>query len=234
MPNLDPTPILDVYPWRSQPRQEVHSLGNAGGLSGSKLWKFVANDKIELILRAWPSDQAVISRVEKVHSLLKHVDIFTCIPRVRQVRDGLSVIQSQGRCWDLSTWMTGNPANLSVPSDIQVVTALETLAHLHERLSGLDAGFAASPGLIRRYDELNKLHHGDWDVLRQAVASSPLRIERELALEVLAMVRRFLKPMTSNALFEGLSLHPCIRDARPEHFLFDPTDRLTGLIDFCA
>jgi homoserine kinase type II len=117
----------------------------------------------------------------------------------------------------------------------RVQAALTALAAFHQRLAR-HAVEGPSPGLAHRLQELRDLQAGGFDALERILTA-----RREIP--GLELVRRWLEQARSLApiLIERtrrqagspIPLQPCVRDARPEHFLFE-ANRLTGLVDFGA
>ena len=102
----------------------------------------------------------------------------------------------------------------------------------NSRIEGL------SPGLRRRFEAINKLELGGFETLERAI--EPRRgldlsncdaamIWIRLARTAAPQVREPLRQASSRSVM----LQPCLRDARPEHFLFEG-DQLSGLVDFGA
>jgi len=111
------------------------------------------------------------------------------------------------------------------------------MAALHVRLS--DPGHRGfSPGLIERHQSIRQLIAGGFDMLER-VCAVPRETEcdpREQALRWLTPARRLARGVEARlraAVTRVVELQPCLRDARPEHFLFEG-ERLSGLVDFGA
>jgi homoserine kinase type II len=112
------------------------------------------------------------------------------------------------------------------------------MAALHQRLAA-ERRPGTSPGLAHRHEAITHLLRGGFDALEQAVrtADAPEHDEtRPLAMRWLGLARaaapRLLDPLRE-AAGRTVPLQPCLRDAKPEHFLFEG-DRVTGLVDFGA
>jgi Ser/Thr protein kinase RdoA (MazF antagonist) len=110
------------------------------------------------------------------------------------------------------------------------------LANFHRRLVGEQAQ-ETSPGLRNRRDTLAALVRGGFDTLaRAAVRALPHNLEKADVYSWLTLARQ-LGPMLLVPLEQSadriIRVQPCLRDARPEHFLFEG-DRLSGLVDYGA
>jgi homoserine kinase type II len=119
-----------------------------------------------------------------------------------------------------------------------VRSAFAALAAFHQRLAG-EQREGVSPGLGQRYEAVAQLVRGGIDLLEQAIGRAGGSSEStcgqaakrwgELAR---AVAPRLLDPLRE-AAGRVAPLQPCLRDARPDHFLFEG-DRLSGLVDFGA
>jgi homoserine kinase type II len=222
------------YPARFQPQASLEPLGNAGGHSGAALWRYRAAAGA-LVLRAWPHDGPSATRLAQIHAWLRTVSDLRFIPVPIPGSDGESVQQHAGRCWELAPWLPGTADLGSPPSFRHVQLALEALAALHVRLSS-DRAEGLSPGLNYRVRELEELAGGGLDRLCAALAPLPAGEHRDMghrwaALARLAIPRVLLGLRDRSSL--SVPLQPCLRDARPEHLLFDG-DAFSGMVDFGA
>ena len=131
--------------------------------------------------------------------------------------------------------MPGAP-DLDLPPSIDHVrNAFAALARFHLRLNHHQRN-EPSPGLRLRFRELQELAGCGFDRLESVPAASPpddliAPARRWLALARTALPR--ILPLATAPAGLAVPVQPCLRDARPEHFLF-VENRLTGLIDFGA
>lgn len=234
MTDDDPRRLLTRYSDRLGPAGAVRSLGGGGGLSGSRLWRF-ASSTGEMVIRAWPERDGSRARIEAIHGWLQAAADLSFLPQPIPALDGRTVQELGGRCWEVAPWLSGAPETNRPPAVERVRAAFEALAMFHQRLDR-GSSIVPSPGLNARREEVARLAHGGFDAIERAVANraddplSPsalhwLDLARRLARRVLVeveVVRRLAIP-----------LRPCLRDARPEHFLFQG-NVVTGLVDFGA
>jgi homoserine kinase type II len=226
--------VLSIYPPHVQPTSFPEALGGSGGLSGATLWRY---DSLAggMLVKAWPVDGPPISHLEAVHKWLGEAKDLSFLPQPVPALDGRTVHQFGGRCWEVAPWMRGTPDLQNPPSTEHVRTAFRALATFHQRLSR-EALVGPSPGLEHCIGELIELVSHGFDrlqsVLDQAgenecysTAKRCLVLARAMTPELLSMIR--------DGARHGVALQPCLRDARPEHFLFNE-DRLSGLVDFGA
>lgn len=229
--------LLARYPRRAQPLGELQSLGGAGGLSGSQLWRYCSEQGL-LVLRGWPSDGPGRAHLQQVHRWLRTANDLGFIPAPIADRAGETLREYDGRFWELARWMPGAAELARPPATIHVRSALAALAAFHQRLGG-ERRMATSPGLAQRHAAIADLLRGGFDAMERAIATldaSPPDTVRPAALRWLGLARlvapRLLDPLHA-AAGRVVPLQPCLRDARPEHFLFEG-GRVSGMVDFGA
>jgi Ser/Thr protein kinase RdoA (MazF antagonist) len=226
--------LFDRYPAATRPTSPVEPLGNAGGLSGARLFRFESG-RGRLVARQWPPDGPGRERLRQIHAYLKATRDLGFVPVPLPTLDGSTIVELEGRYWEIAPWMTGE-ADLSRPPAPGRLRAgfgglaafLSRLAS--ERIEGL------SPGLAQRAQELERLMFGEFEQLRYRLVRSPSDPATPLArlwLDRAIALAPKVAEATRKAAGRPLPLQPCLRDARPDHFLFDG-DRLTGLVDFGA
>jgi homoserine kinase type II len=191
----------------------------------------------ELALRAWPTDGPAPATLETIHAWLSQaVDSALPIALPIMTLEKRTLLRQNGQSWQLEPWMPGMPDLAHPPAQEHVITVYATVARFHERLSR-QTRFGPSPGFDARIQELRSLQLRGMSRLAMAIADQPSEATH------VAAGRRWLamaEPAVSWLLerFGSLAhpivpLQPCLRDARPEHFLFEG-DRLSGMIDFGA
>jgi Ser/Thr protein kinase RdoA (MazF antagonist) len=229
-------PLLARYPPRIQPVSVVLPMGSAGGHSGAALWRYSAVIG-DLAIRAWPAGGPSLAHVTKIHGWLQEAVDHDQLPLPVPVQtlDGRTVCELEGRCWEIAPWMPGAPDLGHSPALQRIRAAFTALAHLHRRLSHHQT-MEVSPGLRFRVKELEDLADGEFDRLEATLARHSEDDHVALARRWLVLARAALPrvlPLIRDAATLTVPVQPCLRDARPEHFLFEG-DRLTGLIDFGA
>jgi homoserine kinase type II len=94
-----------------------------------------------------------------------------------------------------------------------------------------------SPGLALRLGAVDDLMQGGFEIIEASItklpASSPLAAAARQWLALARSVAPSLRETLLKASRSILHLQPTLRDARPEHFLFEQ-DRLSGIVDFGA
>lgn len=229
--------LLARYPGRVRPMDEPEALGGAGGLSGSRLWRY-RSERGVLVLRAWPPHGPDRTHLERVHRWLSMAGELGFIPTPIADRSGRTLQEHAGRFWELAPGMPGAAESAQPPAAARVRSAFAAMAAFHQRLAG-ERCVGVSPGLGRRHEAIERLLQGRFDALDRAIgaaAVSPRDEDRAMALRWLnrarALAPELLDPLR-RAAGRTVPLQPCLRDARPEHFLFEG-DRVTGLVDFGA
>jgi Ser/Thr protein kinase RdoA (MazF antagonist) len=232
--------ILDLlarYPLRVQPLDEPEDLGGAGGLSGARLWRYRSGQGT-LALRGWPPGGPTRAHLEQVHHWLLQASDLGFVPTPTVDRSGGTLQEYEGRFWEVGPWMPGAVEVARPPAPARVRAAFAALAAFHQRLVG-ERRAGTSPGLAQRHAAVAQLLRGGFDELERALHrpdAGPPDEARSMALRWLGLARtvapRLLDPLRE-AAGRTVPLQPCLRDARPEHFLFED-DRVTGLVDFGA
>ncbi len=191
-----------------------------------------------MVLRAWPPHGPGRAHVEQIHRWLALVSGLEFIPVPIPDRAGRTLQEQGGRFWELTPWMAGTTDPSRPPSPGRLRSAFVALAALHQRLS-TERRQGVSSGLGNRYHALVQLLQGGLDTLEQAIGVSSGTGEaacRDAAMRWAGLTRLVapgLREPLQKAAGRVVRLQPCLRDARPEHFLFEG-DYLSGLVDFGA
>jgi homoserine kinase type II len=226
--------VLDRYPASSRPTSTPRPLGNAGGLSGARLWRFNSG-RGPLVARLWPADGPDLARLEQIHAWLAGVGDLGFVPVPILALDGRTIISVDGRLWEVAPWMPGVADLDRPPAPGRIRAGFAGLAAFLARLASTRSE-GPSPGLAARVAEIDRLLLGDFGTIREAVDRAPADPCSPLArawLDRAAALAPRIVESIRRAARRSLPLQPCLRDARPDHFLFDG-DRLTGLVDFGA
>ncbi|MDG3002790.1 phosphotransferase [Paludisphaera mucosa] len=227
--------MLDRYPPPERPLGPPIPLGGGGGLSGSRLWRYTSPHG-ERVLRAWPPATSSPERVVRVHAWLAAAADLAFVARPLTTHDDATVVVFDGRCWELTPWLPGEPGSSKSPTSERVRAVFGGLAELHVRLARVEGRRGPSPGLNARLGELKWLISGGFDALASKLATNRDDRCSPPALAWLELARMVAPRVSTSAAAVSrriLPLQPSLRDARTEHFLF-AGDVLTGLIDFGA
>lgn len=225
--------VLAFYPAAARPRSAVRPLGNAGGLSGARLWWFDAAPG-PMAVRLWPRDGPNSAQLGQIHRWLAPAGPLGFVPLPLATADGRTFVARGDRLWQVEPWMPGAADDARPPSTARLRSAFAALGALHRALGRLGSG--PSPGLARRLAEMEALRSGELADFDRALVGAPADERRELARRWLGlagpMLGRLIGPTRADAA-RAATLQPCLRDARAEHFLF-VGDRVGGLVDFGA
>ena len=229
-----PPGLLDRFPSYAQPIGPVASLGNAGGFSGAKLWRY-ASPRGVLLVRRWPDPGPGKALIEQIQKWVGCAGDLGFVPLPIPTKTGMTLVELDGHLFELTPWMPGQAERHRPPSLSRVKSMFRGLAAFHQRLAReRTEGF--SPGLVDRANELERLRLGEFDRLRQVVDLVGASVSARLALDWLKLAERAANNLLVELRRQGslrFSIQPTLRDARPDHFLFEG-DQLTGLVDFGA
>ncbi|MGE3818213.1 MAG: phosphotransferase enzyme family protein, partial [Isosphaeraceae bacterium] len=233
-PTLNPESILALYPARYRPIGALVGLGGGGGLSGSLLWRFESGQGPSL-LRAWPNPGPDRARLEQIHAWLGQVADLGFVPYPFPGSDGRAIQEGGGRFWELVPWLEGSVDRTEPPNPSRVCDAFRALASVHRRWES-ESALGPSPGLVDRLQELEVLHSKGFTSIESRLRATDDALLREVAREWLDLAPAAVVPvraMLREAITYQVPRQPCLRDVRPDHFLF-LGDKLNGLIDFGA
>jgi aminoglycoside phosphotransferase (APT) family kinase protein len=224
------------YERHFQPLSPLVSLGGGGGLSGAKLWRFrAAHDA--LLLRAWPSHGPGRDHLERVHHWLALTAELGFVPVPIRDRAGQSLQEWNGSLWEITPWLMGTADSSRPPGLEHLQLAFKGLAAFHQLLA-VEQVEAVSTGLQQRHDEIVRLIRGGFRALESAInhQNEVRGSDRTIALAWLGHAQTVapvvLEPL-GRVSSRVIRVQPTLRDARPEHFLFEG-ERLSGLVDFGA
>ena len=228
--------VLLEYPSQFHTKS-LRAVGNAGGFSGTQLWRF-RTPAGEFCLRRWPAATSH-SKVLTTHLVLQHVHThgFTHIPLPVRNLQGQTLTVFDDFLWELTPWLSGEPLLATAPTAARLSSAARALADFHIAASSYQPMASDhSPGLKERREQLLAWRSHDVDLARQRFAE---RYWPDFAPRAQQAFRLFLRGADDverelrQALTVKVPLQFCIRDVRAEHFLFTADD-FRGIIDFGA
>jgi len=226
--------VLARYPRHAQPLHVIEELGAFGGHSGALLWRYQA-PMGPILARAWPVNVQDVEHVLTIHRWLVEAGDLGFLPVPIAAQDGQTVLSCDGRLWELAPWLEGQPERHGPPDEKRVQAAFQALAKLHLRLGGR-ATVGRSPGLAKCIVEMEELAAHGYQSLESALhraAAGELRASGFRWLVLAKATAPRLLPELRDAGRLAVPLQPCLRDARPEHFLFQGNE-VCGLVDFGA
>jgi homoserine kinase type II len=226
--------VLGRYPVAARPSSEPMALGGAGGLSGSRLWRYQAELGL-VAARAWPTDGPALPVLEQIHDWLVAASALEFVPVPLRCSDGRTIVARGEHLWEVVPWKPGKPAIDRPPTADQVREGFAALAEFHRALE-FQQSVGVSPGLVVRLRELEWWQGTGFGQVATFVASRPHDRNAPLALRW-AELARSVAPRVKEVMVSMKDVQvrrqPCLRDARPEHLLFEG-DRVVGLVDFGA
>jgi Ser/Thr protein kinase RdoA (MazF antagonist) len=215
---------------------QLTPLENAGGFSGSKLWKVTADDG-EFCLRRWP-EKTTAERLTFIHAFQRHLYLrgLQIVPALIDASGG-TFVEQEGHLWELASWMPGTADYREHPTAARLTAAMKALAQVHIAAAQMpgQSRSGTSPGLATRLDQVRQLRAGGIERIEEGVARRPLAWD-DFARRICEKFRQFA-PGVEYRLTEGTTisgpLFPCLRDIWHDHVLFTG-DQVTGIIDFGA
>jgi homoserine kinase type II len=214
----------------------ITPLGDAGGFSGSQLWRVRVRER-ELALRRWPAETDE-TRVRYIHALQEFAGMqLEIVPRLQRTTSGDTVLRLDDGHWELANWLPGVADFQQHPTDSRLVAAMQALARLHiawEHFPTRMTGLAPSPAMISRRGQLAKFE-ALLPQLRSRLASASTALQ-ERGYRILDFFQRraqALDAQLQEAAVWQVPLQPCLRDIWHDHVLFTG-ELVTGVVDFGA
>lgn len=231
-------------------------MGNAGGFSGSSLWRVRhGRQELDLCLRCWPESYPGFERLPLMHHVLEIADQRGCsfVPVPLRSLSGKSYVISTAngdrldgqdgsnvppgcRYWELTRWLPGHGELVESSCWQMLESAIASLAQFHQATAHINHGVGPIPGLVDRFQQVQRLRREGVAELRARILSTRLHPCAEVGVQLLDEFERrseSLEIELNKASRSRFRLQPCVRDVRADHFLFDD-GRITGLIDYGA
>ncbi|QDT04029.1 Phosphotransferase enzyme family protein [Rubripirellula lacrimiformis] len=195
----------------------------APGFSGASVYRCQSSDGTQWALKHWPIENSP-SRVAEVHQV-QQAARDGGIESVPKIEASMTVA---GRIWELSTWMTGDPATgNAAPATVQA--GAELIRQFHQAVSVLGSMEQPAPAIQNRIQRLNQLRHELPAALRDAgvaitampvpVGESIGRACRELAQHWNSVAAEMDAQLTAFAR-TPVPTQFVLRDVHREHILF--------------
>ncbi len=239
METMERTVIMILGRWRLPGKVgRLEPLGNAGGFSGSRLWR-VETAGSDFCLRRWPPAHPTPERLDWIHRVLRRVAASGCdfVPRPLVLPESGTWVSGDGALWELTPWMPGEANYRRQPGQEKLESALSALALWHEAARVISPGLSGqSAGLVRRHRQLKSVDEAELRRLERAVDGRFGDLLQRMASEILEMTTQTAEPIRiplGRAVELRLPLQPCIRDVWHDHVLFIG-DRVSGILDYGA
>ena len=208
------------------------ALGSAGGFSGSRIWRGDAADGKSWAIKAHPHGMDAV-HLSLVHQWMRTASgQLSFVPEIVPARDGRTVVESDGRCWECVSWMPGLADFHSRPTDVKLQAAVQAIAQIHQVWFLVREG--PCPAIQRRYAVLTKwseLVQRGWRP--QLHATDPIAASAQLAWETLPSLVPRMLAILEPWLNRLVPIQPCIGDVWHDHILFQG-DAVSGVIDYAA
>lgn len=228
-------PLLDLPPVAVRAHFASHTDGLTwtrvpGGFSGARVYRGDDSGAPRAALKAWPPGTSA-ERLQQIHAWMACAEHLPFVPGVLRGADGTTIAVEGGTAWDCCRWMPGAPR--AQPTTAEVAAACEAVARLHDAWAS-ESQRGPCPGVANRLRALTE----NEPLLRAGPRALPpvsplldmlLRRAVEVAARTAPLAARALEPWARHTF----TLHPCVRDLRGEHVLFEG-GRVSGVIDFGA
>ncbi len=229
---LPPHEVLDAYPLLKH--TACRPLGNHGGFSGARLWRFESSSGA-FCLRAWPPGDPAPERLRWIHEHMRGARAagLSLVPAVLPTSAGLTWLAHAGRLWELTEWLPGRANYHGRPSAARLEAACVALARLHAAWCTRPTT-GPCPGVIRRLDRARA-----WaDLLASGwkpafVAGDPVSPLARRVWDFLRRTREFVPLALQGWHEQVVPLQVCLCDVWHDHVLFEG-DAVSGLIDYGA
>ncbi len=197
-------------------------LSSNRGLSESVVYKVSSSDGV-FALKSY--DPSALSSLQSTHALLDQIrkNKFDLFPLIFRNKEYATVVNHDGFCWDLSSWIPGNIPDRSI---VNLVQCVKKLAQFHIVVGSEQSGFGVMPAMENREVEINSFSIS-------AINFSAVRFLPLLNLaELLKWIRQEVASLisTPNPI---VKIQYCWGDARRENILFNGSE-ISGFIDYCA
>lgn len=209
-------------------------LGSAGGFSGASIWR-VGTPQGSWCLKAWPAGTPR-ERLERIHCWMEQARDagLRCVPAVAATTDGTTVVEADGRIWDLSEWMPGSADFRTRPTSARIEAACVAIAKIHHVWRAGAHAVAEPTSITRRLRvaaEWQSLVASGW-VPQFALSSlDPVTEPARAAWELLPRFVRTIEPALAPWVGRAMVVHPCLCDIWHDHVLFSG-ENVAGIIDY--
>ena len=233
----DVASVLSCYGLDGAASASIEALDNAGGWSGSRLWRLKDVSGCELCLRRWPAEHPTVERLRMIHAVLGLVAFELPIVAVPlRTTDGKTFIEQGGNLWELTTWRPGAADYHANPSRVRLAGAMRALAQFHGLAARYNRRLAVAPTILDRQKRWKGLQEKGLSIVEKSLR---MPLDQEIDKRAGRLLALSSKALESTGVIQLLAaapelwLQPAIRDIHHDHVLFTG-DEVTGIIDFGA
>jgi Ser/Thr protein kinase RdoA (MazF antagonist) len=237
MSEFDIQAVLPFYALSPSVVRQIEPLANAGGWSGSRLWRVTEFNGNLLCLRRWPQGHPDPERLRLIHAVLTLVaSQLPAFAFPLPTAAGETYVECSGHLWELTAWRPGSADYHAHPSPQRLRAALQTLARFHDLAARYMRCPAVAPTILDRQKRWKSLQENGLHLIERSIAT-PLGNEIDKRASRLLMLGR--EALASSRAIQSLAsapelwLQPAIRDIHHDHILFTG-DEVTGIVDFGA
>jgi hypothetical protein len=239
--------VLSQYGLGTANVQQIEPLDNAGGFSGSRLWRIrVAADALDgatiqawlpepirlpgfgfpslepglrqLCLRRWPASHPTIQTLGFIHPILRQ--IASSLPAVAcpfKTITGRTWVDYDGCLWELCQWRPGSADYYANPIRARLQAAMRTLARFHDLAAIHESARGLPRAFTDRWQHAEKLH-GSGLASIEAGAARPLGNEIDVrSTRLLSLARLRIPPPWQGPAVESVSDLPLLPAIRDIH-----------------
>src|SRR5262245_39350879 len=110
---------------------EVRLVGNAGGWSGSRLWRVKDGGGRELCLRRWPEGY-LVERLKWIHAVLGAVAVeMPIVASPLRTSTGTTFVEQGELLWDVAEWKPGLADYRTNANRLRLRGAMQALGRFH-------------------------------------------------------------------------------------------------------
>jgi homoserine kinase type II len=241
--------VLSFYSFPPGMVRRIESLGNAGGWSGSRIWKVeavgnalrgvpgTAGSPEFLCLRRWPKEHPTPERLRLIHDVLERVfhGGLHVVPVPLRAPNGTTFVEHEGHLWELTPWMPGTADYHSHPSRARLRSAMKVLAQFHQ-LAGEQPTIGHPLSIHDRRIQVRNFLGGLAATVPSGIRNGISSRLDKTAVRVFGIAQPILPSTQARLQAESTwksMLLPAIRDIWHDHVLFTG-DQVTGIVDFGA
>src|SRR5687767_4919788 len=148
----------------------IEFLANAGGWSGSRLWRMKDVSGRELCLRRWPTEHPTVERLRMIHAVLGQVAFeLPIIAFPLTTTDGKTFIEQGGSLWELTGWRPGAADYRAHPNRVRLAAAMRALARFHHLAARYSRRLAAAPTILERQKRWKGLQEKGLSIIGQSL-----------------------------------------------------------------